>query len=430
MSQAGRLVGILTAALCARVFLVWAGVGVASPAFGADAPPSSAVKAPVGSASAAATAAGNSPAPTSPAPTVLSGDFLAIQQRYIELYQQTLPAVVKVNCTVTEGGKDTTYFCTGFFISRDGYILTTNANHLQDATRVTISHEGISYLAEVKGLDLVTNLALLRAVQLPNDFNVISLGDGSDLPSIGTLLLGVACKLDLDPTLVNGMVAGYTADYGATKFSTLHLRTNIEDDNGAEGSPLLDLQGHLAGIMIAALPDVHASLVLPTRAALRVRDDLLKHGHVIYGSFGFESHEISDAESGTRVLISSIVYGGPALVAGLRANDQLLSLGDVPIHSDADLRQATFFALPGENLILRVNRDGKEVELHLRVGEMEQAAASEPGPAADTHASDQAGSVTGNNTSVANPPPGEPLTGLPAPIHDPKIPPPDIIEKR
>jgi len=354
--------------------------------------------------------ANNPAAPASLEPT--AGDFLALQQRYVSLFAQIQPAVVQIFVTRAGDSKDgtpTVYLCTGFFVGRDGSILTTNAHLLNGAERVWFEQDGIPYAAQVAGIDLVTDLALLRAAKLPNNFSVISLSDSPDLPPIGTMLLAVTCKRGNDPGPSPGLVEGYNTDYGDQPLPTLHLRTSIAHDGGEGGSPVFDLEGRLVGIMVAALPETRSSLVLPARAAQRVREDLLNHGSVRYGRFGFLINQFVTAETGPQVLIKSVEYGGPAANAGLRIGDMLLSIGGTPIHTDRDLRQIAFFAHPGEFVAVRVRRDGRDVEMPLEVGEMSLEAPAAPSTTPD------AGSAPGLPLAPTTPPPHAPPNHTTAP---------------
>jgi S1-C subfamily serine protease len=358
--------------------------------------------------------------------TVTGGDFMALQQRYIELFNQTRPAVVKIKILASDG---ITYLSTGFFVSKEGYIVTANAHLLSEAVRVVFEHDGVPYIADVVGVDLVTNVALLHAPKLPADFGVLDLPGDAELPPIGTMLLAVTCKHGDDAGPSPGILQGYDVKHDEQSLHALFLRTNIPDDGAESGSPVFDLEGRLVGLMVVTLPEMRSiSLLLPTRALLRVREDLLNHGHVLYGHFGFSGTQIVTAEAGSQVLVDDVEYGGPAATAGLKVGDLLLAMDGVPIHADADLIQATFFAHPGEYVTMKVRREGNELSLPLLVGEMKMEAAPAPGEnggntttgtsgnstATPGAANGVTGNVTGGNASTEIPPPLPPVESAPS----------------
>jgi serine protease Do len=360
--------------------------------------------------------------------TVTGGDFLALQRRYIDLLGQARAAVVKINIVGADG---ITYLSTGFFISKEGYLITANAHLLQDAVRVIFEYDGVPYIADVAGVDLVTNIALLRAPKLPGAFGVLDLADSPELPPLGTMLLAVTCKRGDEPGPSPGILQGYNAKYGDQKLPALYLRTNIPDDGAESGSPVFDLEGKLVGLMVVTLPETRSSLVLPTRALIRVREDLLDHGHVQYGHFGFSGKQFVTAETGSLMLIDDVEYGGPAATAGLKVGDVLLAIGDTTISTDQDITQLAFFARPGQYVTVRVRRDGKEMEMPLQVGEMKLETPAAPASGTGAAPAGTSGNSTAAPTARAGSAPvsggnGSVLAPSPDTVANPSAPPPVI----
>ncbi len=354
-----------------------------------------------------------------------SDDLLdLLQSRYLALAEKGRSAVVRVNAAVRVNAGDaapTPYVWSGFFIDRNGDIITNNASHLQNAMRVWVDYNGIIYPADVVGCDPVTDIGLLHLKTPPKDFTAFDLTKSSELPPLGTMLLAVTSKLGQPPGPSPGIVQGYNVNVGEIILPTLHLRVTIPDDGGEGGSPVLDLHGQLIGMMVASLRDSRSSLVLPSRAILRIRDELLANDHhVRYGLFGFDVNPETSMESAPRLIIKSVDYGGPALAAGLKAGDVLRSVGGIPLQSNDDLRQAWFFSHPGEDLALVVLRDDAEVQLTLRVGEMPVA----PPPSSSTVAVEATGEPGKAVVAAGGAVPADPLA---VPDSGPAVPP---VEKK
>lgn len=361
-------------------------------------------------------------APTAEKPVLYGADDLLslLQQRYVGLFDKFHTAVVRVNVVpaVSPDTPPQVIVWTGFFISRNGDILTTNADKLQNKAVVYITDgDGIVYRADVLGTDLVTNLALLHVQVAPKKFTVLDLAENSESPPIGSLLLAITSKQGQTPGPSAGMVQQYNVNFADVHLPTLHLRVNIPDDSGETGAPVLDLQGRLVGIMVWGLPESRSSLVLPARAALRVRDDLLTHGKVAYGQLGFEIEQKSDPQTGVVVVIKSVTYDShsPALAAGLKVGDVLKSVGTTPINSDLDLRQAWFFSRPGQDLPIVVQRGDVTLPLTLHVGEMP---VPPPPKTADDKTPSSSPPAATNTSPLASSP--EPDYGQPPPVIIPK----------
>lgn len=303
-------------------------------------------------------------------PALGNGDFLSLQRRVVEVFEENRDAVVRVKGAfegVSESGdRDITLkIGTGFFISREGHILA-NATRTQGASRIWVEHRGVDYAAEYLGGDSVNNIALLRLVALPEAFSVIRMGESMDLPKIGSTAVAISHYLDFDAAPNIGLVQTHARRYGNSIFPTTFLRISIPNDLGEGGSPILDLNGRLIGMMIAALPDIRASFALPTRAVSRIRDDLLFEGEVKYSWIGIEVKPEVDFETG-RVIVNAVMEGTPAANAGIREGDALLRLGEFEIERVEDYPNASFFVRPGEFVSVAIMRGEELLNFNFRV---------------------------------------------------------------
>lgn len=301
-----------------------------------------------------------------------TGDFLSLQRRVIEVFNENKNAVVRVKGAYeqkAEGNQPEIVLKigTGFFISKEGHILA-NATRTMGARRIWVEHQGVDYAAEFLGGDSVNNIALLRLVTLPDEFGVIRMGETQELPEPGTSAIAISYYLDFDAAPSLGMVQNYARRYGNSIFPTTFLRISVSNDLGEGGSPILDLNGRLIGMMIAALPDIRSSFALPSRAVTRIRDDLLFEGEVQYSWIGMEVQSDPDPETG-RVVINQVIEGTPAYEAGIRSGDFLLQVGEFPIREVEDYPNASFFTRPGQFVTVDILRGGEPLTFNLRVQE-------------------------------------------------------------
>ena len=299
------------------------------------------------------------------------GDFLDLQNRVIEIFEENRGAIVRVKAAderENENGEIKTFLVigTGFFISREGHVLTS-AKTTFNAQRVWVEHDNIPYAAEIVGSDRVTNLSLLRLVNLPENFNFLHLTDSVELADIGTMVVRISAPFEFDPTPHLGLITGQESSFAERIFRCTYLRTNIPAGPGEDGSALLDLNGRLIGIMVASLPDVQGSYALPSRAALRIRDDILYSGEVTYGWIGFEVGIDKTLAEGSRIVINEVLSGSPAEEVGLLPDDVLRSIADHDIQTINDLRNAIFYTRVGQYVQVQVHRDGHEVDFNIRM---------------------------------------------------------------
>ncbi|MCC5841775.1 MAG: trypsin-like peptidase domain-containing protein [Opitutales bacterium] len=307
-------------------------------------------------------------------PFPVSADFLGLQRRIIEIYQENRSAMVRVKAVYEAQGEETTpqvIIGTGFFISREGSVLTNtsivdNASRESRPIRIWIEHDGVAFSADLIGSDHSANVALLRLNTLPREFRFLHLVDSADLPPVGTLVVRLSMPLEFDPTPELGMVTGHESRFGGRLFPCIYIRTSIPGSPGDGGSAYLDLNGRLIGLNVVSIPEIGATYVIPARAALRIREDLLAEGNVVRGWVGFEVREESSVRDGNRIVIAAIT-DTPAREGGLLAGDVIRQIGGYRIRSLDDLRNAMFYARVGQYLQIQVLRAGEQRDFSIRV---------------------------------------------------------------
>src|SRR5690606_9205198 len=123
------------------------------------------------------------------------------------------------------------------------------------------------------------------------------------------------------------------------------------------------------GMMVASLPEIGSSYLLPVDALLRVRDRLLFSGEMRYGWIGAEFEERISRTDGRYVEIKAVVRGTPAHQAGIRRGDRLIRFGDAAVRSLNDVRDAAFFKTVGEYVDVTVQRENEMLAFPVEVVE-------------------------------------------------------------
>lgn len=256
---------------------------------------------------------------------------------------------------------------TGFFISRDGHIMTI-ANIVDSAQSILVQYNDVLYPAELVGYDSITNIAIVRLCRPPSNIPFIHLGESIEIPQPSVMLLAVTCKLGLDPGPSLGMVTGWHTAFFDKAFPTTHLRSSIPSDGAEGGSPVFDLTGRFIGVMVISIDGIRSSFIIPARAVMRIRDDLVFSGKVSYAFLGIEIDKEASIASGS-LIIGRTIEGSPAHEAGIKGGDKILEFDSLPINHVMDLHNVTFFARPGQLITAKVQRGDKELKLTLRLKE-------------------------------------------------------------
>lgn len=301
-------------------------------------------------------------------------NFFVFQDRITEIFNQKKSAVVRVfgyhaapsdSCNPNEAQQ--VDVGTGFFISREGHIMTI-ANVVNEAQCIWAEYNGIPCPADLVGYDNITNLAIVRLSRSPLNISFLHLGEAMEIPQPSVMLLGITCKLGNEPGPSMGMVTGWHTAFFDKAFPTTYLRSNIPSDGGEGGSPVFDLTGRFVGVMVISIDGIRSSFIIPARAVMRVRDDLVFSGKVSYAFLGIELDKEASLASGC-LIIGKAIDGGPAHEAGLKSGDKILEFDNTLINHVMDLHNATFFARPGQLISIKVQRGDKELKLSVRLRE-------------------------------------------------------------
>lgn len=288
----------------------------------------------------------------------------------IDIYQENKSAVVTVYAAHNpeqDDGRPALFIGTGFFISRDGHILT-NTNTIFGADRIWVERDGVGYIAEYIGSDPLTNVAIIKALALPSDFKYLRFTEKPNPPEIGSIVVALTSEIGMAPGPSMGLINGWNTRYGDRILPTIYLRSDIPFDGGEGGSPIFDISGSLVGMMIVALPEIRSSFILPARAVQRIRDDILFSGKVTFAHFGFSTMQKPDFTNGPHVEVEDVDPNGPASKGGIQAGDILIKVGDFEIKTDENLRTAFFYTRPHELVTVAVKRGEETLELPIRVG--------------------------------------------------------------
>ena len=291
-------------------------------------------------------------------------DYLSTQLRIQDLFSKFESSVVRVKATREEEIKGKTKrllkMGSGFFVSKDGHILTTGL--LANPDRTWIEHNEEYFLTENLGSDSLCNLTLLKTIEKPKKFNFVSFSNNQTDIQVGSFLLGLTCALEFEIGPTIGLMQSRESDFGRTLFPTKMIRSSLALGPGEVGGPVFDLNGEFVGITHAALPDLGASFILPAKACARIRDGLILSGKVDYGWFGITVTRKLNAKNGFNIVIKSVGTNSK-----LKIGDILLKIGKTEISERGDIVDSTFYARPGTFVEFLINRDGTEMVIPIRV---------------------------------------------------------------
>ena len=312
------------------------------------------------------------------------------EQNSIEVYKAISPGVAFVNTTsytqdfwgdVQEGKGNGS----GSVIDTEGHILT-NYHVIEDAQKLSVNFGGDKvYPATVVGGDPDTDLAVIK-IDPPAGLTVVPLGD-SDRLSVGQKVLAIGNPFGLDRTLTTGVISGLQRPIRARNNRPIDaaIQTDASINPGNSGGPLLDKFGKMIGInsqiLAPAGGSVGVGFAIPVNTAKRVVPQLIQFGEVKRPKLGASLPSISEfrqrgykmpVENG--VLVYNTVPGGSAERAGIRGITADGRIGDIIVSVDGqavsdqdDIFRALDKKQIGDTLQLEVFRDGKKVNVPVKL---------------------------------------------------------------
>ena len=256
--------------------------------------------------------------------------------------------------------------------SDEGHMLT-NAHVVGEAVRGKATFpDGLQVDFDVIGSDPLSDLAVLLAHQ--NCPPPAMFGNADEL-IVGQLVVAIGSPLGLTGSVTAGIVSALGRALPVGSGPTQRLIENVIQTDatlnpGNSGGALADSRGCVVGIN-TAIAGHGLGLAVPINpTTLRIIDTLQVEGQVrraYLGIVGVPSPvpaaiaERTGQRSGLRVV--EVVPGGPADLAGLRADDLVLSVAREQISDAGDIQKKLFGEVIGTMLPVTVLRRGAMVDV-------------------------------------------------------------------
>lgn len=264
----------------------------------------------------------------------------------------------------------------GVIIRPDGYIVTNN-HVVAGATEIQVTlTNNKTYPATVIGTDPATDVALIKIDE--TDLPVLRFGDSEKL-RLGEWVLAIGSPLgeELRSTITAGIVSAkgrsmpnYTGEFKIESF----IQTDAAVNPGNSGGALVNKEGELVGINTAIISTTGSyagySFAVPSNIVSKIVSDLIDYGSVKRAKLGVSMSAIDEQtakemklKSLDGVYIHEVVDGGAAAKAGVKAGDILLAIDSTAIKGPSALQEKVNSFHPGDKAVLKIIRDGKELQL-------------------------------------------------------------------
>ncbi len=312
----------------------------------------------------------------------------------IQLFENAAPSVCYI--TTTNIGYD--FFTrnateipagtgSGFVWDRNGHIIT-NYHVIQNADRATITlADRSTWPARLVGKAPEKDLAVLKIDAPASALRPIPVGVSENL-RVGQSVYAIGNPFGLDQTLTTGIVSALGREIQSVAGIPIRdvIQTDAAINPGNSGGPLLNSSGRLIGVNTAIYSPSGASagigFSIPVEVVSWVVPELIRFGRIMRPSLGVEFARQSFVQRlGLQGALIIDVYRGEAgdragLRPTLRERNGAIRLGDLitgigrdSVNSYSDIVLTLEKYKPGDVVKLRILRDGKQMELDLRLDE-------------------------------------------------------------
>ncbi len=309
-----------------------------------------------------------------------------------------LPSIVGINIEYTvnvpsffgkTGTSSATASGSGIIISEDGYILTNNhvvssssseSNsyyQISEATKITVKlfNDETEYVATIVGQDEQTDLAVIKIDK--SGLTKAEFAD-SDSVKVGEFAMAVGNPVNMTSTVTTGIVSAVNRTISDSDGKTYKcIQTDAAINSGNSGGALVNSEGKVIGINTLKLSGTGIEgigFAIPINSTTDVTSQLIQYSKVKRPFIGISGIDLDD-ETAKRynlvigIYVKSVEDFSAAEKGGLKAGDVIIEVEGKSIKTMDELNEIKNSHQIGDNLKIKINRDGNEKELTITLGE-------------------------------------------------------------
>lgn len=298
-----------------------------------------------------------------------------------EVYAANVNSVVSINVSTTTNvfGRTTESAASGsgFFITKDGYILT-NYHVIEGANTVKVTaYDGTTYNAAVIGGDEDYDIAVIKVEG--TNFQPVVIGKSGSV-QIGETVAAVGNPLgELTFSMSQGIVScvNRAINVDGKPFNMIQVDCSINPGNS--GGPLFNSYGEVIGIVSAKYSSYSNTTVegigfaIPIDDVLAMVKDIMTNGYVTNKAYIGITPQTMNAQMAQQfrydvtqgVFVCSVEEGSAAEKAGLKMGDVITKIDDKTITSYEDLVAVKKSYSAGDTATFTIYREGKTQTVEL-----------------------------------------------------------------
>ena len=277
----------------------------------------------------------------------------------------------------------------GIIISDDGYILTNNhvvssstseSNsyyQISEATKVTVTlfNDETEYEAKIVGQDAQTDLAVIKIEK--TGLTKAEFAD-SDSVKVGEFAMAVGNPVNMNSTVTTGIVSAVNREITDTDGKTYKcIQTDAAINSGNSGGALVNSEGNVIGINTLKLSGTGIEgigFAIPINSTTDITSQLIQYSKVKRPYIGISGIDLNENTAKTYnlvvgIYVKSVEDFSAAEKAGLKAGDVIIEAEGKSIKTMDELNEIKNSHQIGDAMTLKVNRNGREIDLTITLQE-------------------------------------------------------------
>lgn len=280
----------------------------------------------------------------------------------------------------------------GIIISEDGYILTnnhvvssstsssnSNSSYYQvsEASKLTVTlfNDDTEYEAKIVGKDEQTDLAVIKIEK--TGLSKAEFAD-SDSIKVGEFAMAVGNPIGMQSSVTCGIVSAVNREVTDSdgKQYTL-IQTDAAINSGNSGGALVNSEGKVIGINTLKLSGTGIEgmgFAIPINSTTDITSQLIQYSKVKRPYIGITGIDLNEETAKTYnlvtgVYVKSVEDFSSGEKAGIKAGDVIIEADGSKVSTMDDLNKIKNSHKIGDEMNVKVNRNGQEKKLTLTLGE-------------------------------------------------------------
>lgn len=280
-------------------------------------------------------------------------------------------------------------------ISDKTMYIVTNHHVVSEAKKITVFFHDKSYAdASVHAMDERTDIAVLKVnmKQLPDQGKTIAALEWADdeAAQIGDWVLAIGNPFGLGSSVTNGIISSKGRDLLTTggrgrgnSYVDDFIQHSAQINMGNSGGCLLDMSGKVLGVNTAILSpsggNVGVGFATPAGVAKKTVNQLIDYGRTKRGWLGVSVQHMTEEAleslglKGQGDMVREVTTDGPAEKAGIKPDDLIIEYNGKKINDINRITRLVGETPVGQEVPVKVYREGKELLFTIKVGEYEEA---------------------------------------------------------